>query len=470
MEPQVRLTVRKRILRIAWPAIVSNVTVPLLGLADTAIVGHLGSAVYIGAIAVGGMIFSMVYWLFGFLRGSTSGFASQAYGAGSPEGVTHSLVRALVFACLTAAVLLVLQRPLGDLALCLVNATEAVEAEARTYYNICIWGAPAMLMLYGFNGWYIGLQNTRVTMAVALVQNILNIVLSLFFVFVCGMKVAGVALGTVVAQYAGLALAMWVWRRHYPQYAMDFVGFRKNYVGYKSFHIGYRKSRARHRFRLPGLRFRQVFQRQFFTVNRDIFLRTLCLIAVTSFFTIAGARQGDLVLAANALLLQLFYLFSYFMDGFANAGEALSGESHGACSAEGLKQVLLSLFSLGILLTVLFTLAYACFAMPFLSLLSDDADVLAMASRYRWWIVAVPFAGFAAFLWDGVFMGLTTTRRLLRSMASATVVFFAVYFIAMPVMGNDGLWLAFVSYLFVRGLVQTLYCPQILREERRREG
>ena len=459
-----------QILRIAIPSIVSNITVPLLGLVDVAITGHLGAAAYIAAISIGSMVFNTTYWLFGFLRMGSSGLTSQALGRRDLTEASRWLVRGLLLAFFIAFLLLLFQWPLREAALWLMRPSEEVRQLVTAYYQICIWGAPAVLMLYGFNGWYIGLQNTRVTMAVALVQNILNIVLSLFFVFVCGMKVAGVALGTVVAQYAGLALAMWVWRRHYPQYAMDFVGFRKNYVGYKSFHIGYRKSRARHRFRLPGLRFRQVFQRQFFTVNRDIFLRTLCLIAVTSFFTIAGARQGDLVLAANALLLQLFYLFSYFMDGFANAGEALSGESHGACSTEGLKQVLLSLFSLGILLTVLFTLAYACFAMPFLSLLSDDADVLAMASRYRWWIVAVPFAGFAAFLWDGVFMGLTTTRRLLRSMASATVVFFAVYFIAMPVMGNDGLWLAFVSYLFVRGLVQTLYCPQILREERRREG
>ena len=463
METGTSLNVRQRIFRIALPAIVSNVTVPLLGLVDTAIVGHLGSAVYIGAIAVGGMIFSMVYWLFGFLRGSTSGFTSQALGAGQTEQVTHSLVRALVFACLTAMVLLVFQVPLGHLALSLVHATPRVEAEAFTYYKICIWGAPAVFMLYGFNGWYIGLQNTRVTMAVALVQNVLNILLSLFFVFVCGMKVAGVALGTLLSQYAGLTLAMWVWRVHYPQYAMNYAGFRKNYVGHGKFYVGCRIT-------VPLLRFKRIFQRQFFTVNRDIFLRTLCIIAVTSFFTIAGARQGDLILAANALLLQLFYLFSYFMDGFANAGEALSGQSHGACDAGGLTRVLRTLFLLGIMLAVLFTLAYMLFAPYFLSLLTDNNGVITTASRFRWWIVAVPLAGFAAFLWDGVFMGLTTTRRMLFSMATATAIFFLIFFVTGPRLGNDGLWLAFVSYLFVRGMVQTLYCPLILKEERMREA
>ncbi len=425
----------KAILRIALPAIVSNITVPLLGLADTAIVGHLGTSAYIGAIAVGGMIFSVVYWLFGFLRAGTSGFASQAQGAGLGNDVAASLYRSAFLALLISALILICRHPLGELAFFLVDASSEVEAAARLYFGICIWGAPAVILLYAFNGWFIGLQNTTVTMFVSLVQNVVNIVASLFFVYVLGMQVAGVALGTVLAQYAGLVMAIVLWLEKFARY---------RHAGPLVHIFSVR--------RLLG----------FLRVNRDIFLRTLCILSVTSFFTAAGARQGSLVLAANAVLLQFFYLFSYFMDGFSNAGEALAGHYVGARNVRQFKITVHGLFKWGVAVAAAFTVVYAVLGDFLLSVLTNDADVLLLASGFSPWIVAVPFAGFAAFLWDGVFIGTTSTGRLFLSMLLATGIFFLAYGLFFPLFGNHGLWLAFCLFLLTRGLVQSLFYPAVV--------
>lgn len=431
-------TFDKAILRIALPAIVSNITVPLLGLVDTAIVGHLGSSVYIGAIAVGGMIFSVVYWLFGFLRAGTSGFASQALGAGHRDRVAVALYRSAFFALSISSLILLLQYPVGKLAFYLVNASPEVEAAARTYFNICIWGAPAVILLYAFSGWFIGLQNTTATMAVALVQNVVNIVGSLFFVYVLDMQVAGVALGTVLAQYVGLAVAVVLWLKRFAAYR----------------HVGsYVRLFDGHELL------------SFLRVNRDIFLRTLCILSVTSFFTVAGARQGDLVLAANTVLIQFFYLFSYFMDGFSNAGEALAGHYAGARDAKLFRATVSCLFKWGMMVAIVFTAFYLLFNESMLSLLTNNSEVLAYAREYSLWIVAIPFAGFAAFLWDGIFIGITSTGRLFLSMLLATILFFLVYSVLFPLVGNHGLWMAFCLFLLGRGLLQTAFYPAAIAKK-----
>jgi MATE family multidrug resistance protein len=429
---------RRKILRIALPAIVSNVTVPLLGLADTAIVGHLGKPAYIGAIAVGTMIFSVIYWLFGFLRAGTSGFASQAYGAGRTADVVTALVRSSLFALTIAVLLLVLQRPIAWIAFRMAGATPEVEASARTYYYICIWGAPAVIMQYGIAGWLIGLQQTRVTMTVAIVQNVANVVLSLLLVFACRMQVAGVALGTLAAQYAGLALALW------------YIGRMSRKFGFTAdFHTSLHTLRTD-----TGAYVRRLFGKEsrFFSVNRDIFFRTLCILSVTTFFTMAGARQGDLLLAANALLLQLFYLFSYFMDGFSNAGEALAGEYYGRRDGVRLKRMIRVLFGIGAMLAVAFTLLYGALTPLYLRLMTDSTDVAATAAAYVPWTAAVPVVSFMAFLWDGIFVGLTRTRPMFLTMLFSALVFFAVYLLASPAWGNHALWLAFCLFLLLRGV------------------
>ena len=427
---------RSPILRIALPAIVSNITVPLLGLADTAIVGHLGSPVYMGAIAVGSMIFSIFYWVFGFLRAGTSGFTAQALGAGARGEVTAVLLRSCCFALVISFLLLLFQYPISRLALQLIDASAEVKAEALTYFRICIWGAPAVILLYGFNGWLIGLQNTRATMIIALVQNVSNVLLSLLFVFVFHWQVKGVALGTLAAQYVGLLLAVVVWRTRYPQYLRPTPG-------------------------IAVLNRRDIMR--FLHVNTHIFLRTLCILSVTSFFTIAGARRGDLILASNAVLLQFFYFFSYFMDGFSNAGEALAGQYAGAGRLSAFRFMVVRLFRWGISLAVIFTLVYGVGGRLFLSLLTDSAVVLEQAEADVLWIAVIPFAGFAAFLWDGIYIGVISTGLLFLSMLLATCGFFASYYCFEPLWGNHGLWLSFCLFLLLRGCFQTCFYSRLKR-------
>ncbi len=418
----------RRILSLAIPSIISNVTVPLLGLIDVAIVGHLGSASYIGAIAVGGMLFNVIYWLFGFLRMGTSGMTSQALGRRDLREAVCILLRAVGVGLLAACALLLLQYPIRVLAFHFIDASCEVRRAATLYFSICVWGAPAVLGLYGFVGWFVGMQNSRFPMFIAVAQNIVNIVASLVLVYVCGMKIEGVACGTLIAQYAGLVMAWLLWLRYYGR-------LRKIRVRMKDVLTNGAMSR-------------------FFRVNRDIFLRTLCLVAVTVFFTSSGARQGDVVLAVNTLLMQLFTLFSYVMDGFAYAGEALTGRYVGAHNDEGLRRMVSRLFRWGWVLSLLFTVLYALGGKAFLSLLTDNATVVRSAAAYYAWVLAVPLAGFAAFLWDGILIGATATRAMLRSMLVASAAFFTLYYMCRDAMGNHALWMAFIAYLALRGLVQ----------------
>lgn len=419
----------RRILRIAGPSIVSNITVPLLGLVDVAIVGHLGDAAYIGAIAVGSMTFNLIYWIFGFLRMGTSGMTSQAFGRRDLTGVTQLLARSLAVALMVGALLMAAQWPIEWLMVRLMQPTADVEPLARTYFGICIWGAPAVLGLYGLTGWFVGMQNTRVPMAVSIIQNVVNICASLTLVYGMGMRVEGVATGTVIAQYAGLGAALLLLLRHYSRLGRYMVW--------------------------RGVMLRSELGR-FFTVNRDIFLRTLCLVAVNLYFTSAGARQGAVVLAVNTVLMQLFLLFSYIMDGFANAGEALGGRHYGARNMAAFRDTVRRLFAWGAVMAVAFTAVYAAAGTPFLRLLTDDETVIGAAAAYFPWALVIPLCSMAAFVWDGIFIGITATRGMLVSLAVSAAVFFATFTGFFPSLGNHALWLAMTLYLASRGAVQTL--------------
>ena len=417
----------RKILQLAIPSIVSNITVPLLGLVDVAIVGHLGSASYIGAIAVGGMLFNMIYWIFGFLRMGTSGMTAQVYGKRDLTEVVRTLLRAVGVGLLISLGLWILQSPILRGAFVLIDATEEVKRWASLYFNICIWGAPAILGLYGFAGWFIGMQNSRFPMFIAITQNIVKIAASLCFVFVLGMKVEGVALGTLIAQYAGLFMAFALWLKYY--------GRLKAYIDWNGLWGGEE-------------------MRRFFSVNSDIFFRTLCLVAVTTFFTSTGARQGDVILAVNTLLMQLFTLFSYIMDGFAYAGEALAGRFIGAKNDVGLRRCIRLLFLWGIGLSLSFTILYAFLGRDFLGLLTNDTSVIEASGDYFYWVLAIPLCGFSAFLWDGIFIGATATRQMLYSMLVASATFFIIYYLFYRSMGNHALWMAFLGYLSLRGGMQ----------------
>lgn len=419
----------RRILRIAGPSIVSNITVPLLGLVDVAIVGHLGDAAYIGAIAVGSMTFNLIYWIFGFLRMGTSGMTSQAFGRRDMTGVMQLLVRSMAVALAVALMLVAGQWVLEWLMVRLMRPTADVEPLSRTYFSICVWGAPAVLGLYGLMGWFVGMQNTRIPMFVSIMQNVVNICASLTLVYGLGLRIEGVAIGTVIAQYAGLAVAAVLLLRHY--------GRLGRYMVWR------------------GVLRRSELSR-FFTVNRDIFLRTLCLVAVNLYFTSAGARQGAVILAVNTVLMQLFLLFSYVMDGFANAGEALGGRYYGARNGVAFRDTVRRLFLWGLLMGVVFTAVYAVGGTPFLRLLTDDEAVIGASASYFPWALVIPLLSMAAFVWDGIFIGVTATRGMLVSLVISAAVFFATFFGLYPSLGNHALWLAMTLYLASRGAVQTV--------------
>lgn len=425
---------KNEILRIALPAIVSNITVPLLGLIDIAIVGHLGSAIYIGAIAVGSTIFNLIYWIFGFLRMGTSGMTSQAYGRKDTDETAHMLVRSAGIALAIALLLLLFQIPVINASLFFIHPTSEVKELATLYFYILIWGAPATLGLYAFTGWFIGMQNSRFPMYIAITQNLVNIAVSLLLVCGLGMKVAGVAIGTLIAQYAGLTIAVLLWFRKYRNLC--------NRLNFKGIWTGNQMA-------------------AFFSINRHLFLRTLCLVFVTLFFTSAGARQGNLILAVNTLLLQFFMIFSYFTDGFAYAGEALTGRQIGARNFKAIRHTIKDLFVWGIVLMFIFSAVYALFGNYFIHFLTNEKEVVEASVDYFWWVVAIPAASILAFTWDGIFIGATAGKQMFISMATAAIIFFVIYYFTRNYIGNHAVWLAFISYLLMRGIAQTILTRNI---------
>lgn len=416
----------RRILRLAVPSILANITTPLLALIDTAIAGHLGSERYLAAIAVGGVMFNMLYWFFSFLRAGTSGLSAQACGAGDPSASALVLGRSRLVALTAGALMILFQEGIFKMMVWFLEAKPTVSSLASVYFHLLIWGAPAVLGNYAMAGWFLGMQNSRMMLWVSLIINVVNIVTSLTLVYLLDMGIAGIAAGTLVAQWTG--------------FGAGFL-FLKGY-------------------RMPRPKWADIFRwnelRRFFSVNVDVMLRTVCLIAVTLWFTRAGSVQGPLILAVNTLLMQLFLLFSYMMDGVAFAGEALVGRYVGARDLQHVHLCVKRLFVWGAAWALLFTLVYFLGGEGILDLLSDDAGVRSAAHEYFVWALTIPLAGFAAFAWDGGYIGATLTRRLLVSMAGACATFFLLYYLLVPVMHNHGLWLAFIAYLAMRGILQTL--------------
>lgn len=417
------------ILRLAIPNIVSNITVPLLGLVDLALMGHLGSEIYIGAIALGGVIFNFIYWGFGFLRMSTSGFAAQAFGEKNiPETITI-LVRALAVALFTGLIILALQVPIAWVSFEVIGGSEEVETLARQYFLIRVWAAPAALAQFVFSGWFLGMQNARYPMIIAISANVANILLSVLFVFGLNMKSDGVALGTALSQYIGLALAIILFLKKY-----------RNLLSY--------------------LRLQNVFDLKrlsaFFRVNGDIFIRSFCIILVFTFFTSKSASSNDTILAVNSLLIQLLLFFSFFIDGFAFAGEALVGKFIGAKQKNHLLRVVKLLFIWGTGLALLFTLFYFAGVNFILHLLTSQEEVLQKAQPFLVWVILIPLASFGSFVWDGIYIGATASRAMRNTLLASTFLFFApVYYFLHPVWENHALWLAMSLFMFARGIIQT---------------
>ena len=425
----------KQILKLALPNIITNITVPLLGMVDIAIVGHIGQASHIGAIAIGTMIFNLIYWNFGFLRMGTSGLTAQAYGAEDWDETMRIMVRGLAIAVSVAILLILLQYPIGKLCELWIDSSEEVMQLALLYFYIRIWAAPATLGLYVLKGWFIGMQNSQTPMWIAIVMNIINIIFSLLFVIVWKMGIQGVALGTVMAQYSGLLIAIALWFKPY----------------------GYLRSRIDIR---SSLHFNEM--KRFFKVNGDIFLRTLCLVAVFTFIPAISAHMGDKILAANTLLMQLFTLFSYIMDGFAYAGESLVGRYTGAQDEPMLRKSVRYLLRWGMMLTLLFTVIYYFWGEYILAILTNDRTVIAEAMSYMAWSLIVPVAGFSAFLFDGIYIGATASKSMRNIMFVATAGFFIVYYLLAPTLGNNGLWIAFLIFLTLRGGLMWLWHKRVI--------
>jgi MATE family multidrug resistance protein len=329
-----------------------------------------------------------------------------------------------------AFVLLVLQVPLRLMMFWLIGPTADVQPSATTYFYIVVWGAPASLGLFCLSGWYIGMQNTRIPMLISITQNVINILVSLLLVYGFGMKIEGVALGTVIAQYAGFLMAVGLFFRYYGRLRCYLV--------------------------LQGTFVRTAMSR-FFHVNRDIFFRTLCLVLVNLFFTSAGARHGAVILSVNTVMMQLYLFFSYFMDGFAYAGEALGGRYYGAGNKLVFRETVRHLFGWAVLMTVFFTLLYVVGGQTIVGILTDEPQVVATSRDYLWWVWLIPTAGAAAFIWDGLFIGMTATRGMLVSSLVSALLFFVIYGLTAGILKNHGLWLAMVIYLLMRGGIQTIW-------------
>lgn len=424
----------RRIINLALPSIVSNITVPLLGLVDTAITGHMGEARYIGAIAVGSMLFNIMYWLFAFLRMGTGGMTAQAYGRKDFDEADLTGLRAICISSLIGLAIIVLQYPLLHLAMCFIAPDENITQLVYSYCYICIWGAPASLGLFALNGWFVGMQNTKIPMIISITQNVVNILISLLLVYWLGMKIEGVALGTLIAQWAGFFMGSFFFLKKRREILYD----------------------GNSRISLSRI-FEPSAMKSFFTVNRDIFLRTLFLVSVNLYFVVAGAKGGEIVLAVNTLLMQLFILYSYIMDGFAYAAEALCGRFYGAGDNASLKETIRKVFYWSIGLTAIYSIVYGVGGLDFLRLLTNEESVIIASEEYIFWAILIPISGIVAFVWDGVFIGMTMTKGMLSGTFVAAIVFFITYFSLETTLHNHALWLAFILYLAARGVTQSVY-------------
>lgn len=426
-------TVNRKILALAIPNIISNITIPLLGMVDLAIVGRLGDDALIGGIAIGGTLFNFLYWNFSFLRMGTSGITAQAYGARNLPETGRVLIRSLGIALGVALLIWAIQLPVVRAALNIMDGSLAVENAARRYFLVRIWAAPATLTLYAFTGWFIGMQNSRIPMWIAIVINIVNITVSIAAVRLFGLGVEGVALGTVIAQWSGVVMALLILKKHYGRIFRSVTLRQSDLFSWSVMH-------------------------RYFQVNSDIFLRTLCLVTVFTSFTIVSTRMGDTLLAVNTLMLQLFTLFSYLMDGFAYAGEALAGRYYGARNLPMLHRAVRGLLLWGSGVMLLFTIVYALAGQQILSIFTPSAAILNAAQTYSLWAVLVPVCSFLAFILDGIIVGITATWIMRNSMFIATAIFFVTWFLLGPRLGNNGLWIAFLGYLLMRGMVQFVLC------------
>ena len=416
----------KEVLRLAIPNILSNISVPLLSTVDTAFMGRM-SELHIGAVGLGAMIFNFVYWNFGFLRMGTTGLAAQAYGRKDQVEIPLVLFRALAIAAALAVLILALQVPFCKISMTLMQVDPGLQPLVAEYFSIRIWAAPATLALYGLMGWFFGMQNAIFPLLVTVLVNLVNIVLSYILVFVYDMDIGGVAWGTVGAQYLGLIFAFVL---IFTRYRSEFGYFRKDlFLQWGAFS-------------------------NFLRINRDIFLRTVLLTIAFGFFYSQSSGLGESILAVNVILLQYVNWMSYGIDGFAYAAESLVGKYYGANALPELKRAIRLNFLWAGGMAVGIALVYLAFSDPLFRVFTDDMSLLEDAREFFPWMALFPVAGFACYIWDGVFIGLTASRAMRNSMVAAFAIYLVGYLLLSPIYGNHGLWLALILFLVGRAVVQ----------------
>lgn len=418
-------SINKEVLRLAGPAIVSNITVPLLGLCDTTISGHLGNVASIGAISVGAMMINVIVWLLTFLRMGTSGLSATAYGRGSVRESRNVLEKSLLLAISASGLILLLQIPLLKLLLWYTRPGDEVASLASEYFSICIWGVPGQLLLMAVTGWFIGQQNTRIPMVLAIGTNIINIILSVWLSFGLKMGIRGIAVGTLTANWAG-AICGLIWCRSIKIKGDNEI---KGEIGWGNF----------------------------FRINGDLFLRSAFVMLVSLSMTSFGARLGESILAVNAVMMQFFIFFSYFMDGFAFAGEAMIGKYHGEENGSMLRRSVKVLIRWGIYMSVGFFLIYLTGSGEIASLITNQTGVLEGVREMKWWVVMLPPITVFAFIFDGIYIGLTRTRMMLVSTMAGCCLFFIISFSGGGFPDNNRLlWTGFELYLLMRGVILAL--------------
>ena len=434
------LPVNKDILRLAIPSILANITIPLVGIVDTAIVGHLSDATAIGGIAIGTMLFDLLYWNFGFLRVGTSGLTAQAFGKTvTGDGLAVSgecrkiLTQSLTIALIASLVIWAIQYLFVTAVLAVVPCSEGVADVAREYFFIRIWAAPATLMLMALKGWFIGMQDTKSPMAVDIVVNVVNMCASYYLAVHAGLGVVGVAHGTVIAQFMGLTLAIGI------------LVFRYDIV-----HIGLPEIIAA--MRGPEIK-------RMMALNGNLFIRSLCFMVVYVGFTSLASQYGDTQLAVSSILMKLFMFFSFFVDGFAYAGEALVGKALGmdeGMKGERVNGIVRALFYWALGVGVIFTIIYAALGRINFEIMTNDEAVIEAAMAYIGWLIAMPIISTLAFMWDGVYVGATAGVPIRNSMIWAAVAFVGGYLLTYRWLGPQALYIGYFAHLIARAVYLTL--------------
>jgi len=425
----------RRVLKIALPIVLSNATVPLLGAVDVGVVGQLGEAAPIGAVAMGAIILTSVYWIFGFLRMGTVGLVGQAAGAGDDDEVSAWLTRALLVAAAGGLLLVVLQWPIFLAAFALSPASDEVERLTQTYLTIRIWTAPAAIAVYALTGWLVAMERTGGVFWVQLIMNGLNIALNFLFVLGFGWGVAGVAIATAISEVVGAAVGLWLCRR-----AFDRPAWRA---------------------------WPRVFERakliRMALLNTDILLRSAMLMIIFSSFVFIGARFGDVTLAANEVLIQFMYITAYGMDGFAFAAETLIARAYGRRDPERVRQSALMTSLWGMVVCVVCAIGFWLAGPWLIDLMAKDADVQAEARTYLLWMVAAPVVGCAAWMFDGIFIGAARGRDMRNMMVISFVIYWLAVVALLPIMGNHGLWAAILISFAARGVTLAARYPALER-------